>query len=206
MYRIVFRYSLPYERGSRIPNNVRRLSTHTDQTRNIGKTVSNSSPSLTWNDYFYLRKWRTYRQRMVGIPLGVGSLLGTSYGTMMYIFERMKPDQLMFGMDPMIVAGLAGIGSGIIGYMAGVVLSGVVWRLTHQKKALLMDEKDKDFAKKIEKFRADPSTQPLFGGLPDYYGEKIYSIQQYRKWLKSQRSHKRHVEIELFKIQSKNTT
>jgi import inner membrane translocase subunit TIM23 len=159
-------------------------------------------PSLTWKEYFHLRKWRSYRQKLVGIPMAVGSLLGTSYGAATYVFEHMKPDQLLFGMDPLIVTGLASMGSGIVGYMVGAILSGTMWRWIHPQKASWMDEKDKELIRKIEKYRADPSTQPLFGGLPDYYGEKIYSIEQYHKWLKSQRKHRNNIEIDLFKTRS----
>jgi import inner membrane translocase subunit TIM23 len=49
-------------------------------------------------------------------------------------------------------------------------------------------QKEKSFFDRIKRFRADPSTSTLSNPIPDYYGEKIGSVQDYRKWLKDQRA------------------
>ena len=49
---------------------------------------------------------------------------------------------------------------------------------------------DKRFYTHIQNNRTDAALQSLNGGLPDYYGEKIYSVTDYRAWLKKQREHR----------------
>jgi import inner membrane translocase subunit TIM23 len=49
-------------------------------------------------------------------------------------------------------------------------------------------QKEKSFYDRIKRYRADPSTSTLSNPIPDYYGEKIGSVQDYRKWLKDQRA------------------
>jgi import inner membrane translocase subunit TIM23 len=50
---------------------------------------------------------------------------------------------------------------------------------------------DKEFHKHIVKYRVDPSRQSGRNHVPDYYGEKIKSIGDYRKWLRKQRRFQR---------------
>ena len=50
-------------------------------------------------------------------------------------------------------------------------------------------QKEKDFFHRIKKYRTAASTnQSLSNPVPDYYGEKIGSVSDYRKWLKDQRA------------------
>jgi len=52
-------------------------------------------------------------------------------------------------------------------------------------------QKHADFYARIRKHRVDPSTSSMQNPLPDYYGEKITSVQGYRMWLKDQRAFNR---------------
>jgi hypothetical protein len=49
-------------------------------------------------------------------------------------------------------------------------------------------QKDKDFYSHIKRFRADPASSSVNNPVPDYYGEKINSVADYRRWLKDQRA------------------
>lgn len=40
----------------------------------------------------------------------------------------------------------------------------------------------------MKKFRVDPSASSMANPVPDYYGEKISSVSDYRQWLKDQRA------------------
>jgi import inner membrane translocase subunit TIM23 len=59
---------------------------------------------------------------------------------------------------------------------------------TSSMLTFLSSQKEKSFFDRIKRFRADPSTSTLNNPIPDYYGEKIGSVQDYRKWLKDQRA------------------
>lgn len=48
--------------------------------------------------------------------------------------------------------------------------------------------KEKSFYARIKKYRADPSSSSPQNPIPDYYGEKVASVKDYRRWLKDQRA------------------
>lgn len=49
-------------------------------------------------------------------------------------------------------------------------------------------QKEKNFFARIAKYRVDPTSSSMQNPVPDYYGEKITSVQSYRQWLKDQRA------------------
>lgn len=53
------------------------------------------------------------------------------------------------------------------------------------------EQKEKEFFDRIRRFRVDPSANSIANPVPDYYGEKIGSVQGYRQWLKDQRAYNR---------------
>lgn len=61
-----------------------------------------------------------------------------------------------------------------------------------------MLQKERDFFDRIRKYRVDPTTSSMQNPVPDYYGEKITSVQGYRQWLKDQRAYnaKRQVRLD----------
>ncbi|SAM06853.1 hypothetical protein [Absidia glauca] len=54
-----------------------------------------------------------------------------------------------------------------------------------------MDARDKTFYEHIKKNRADARLNSIRNPVPDYYGEKIQSVEDYRSWLRKQREHHR---------------
>lgn len=52
-------------------------------------------------------------------------------------------------------------------------------------------QKEKEFFHRIRRYRVDPSANSIANPVPDYYGEKIGSVQGYRQWLKDQRAYNR---------------
>lgn len=50
-------------------------------------------------------------------------------------------------------------------------------------------QKDKDFYRRIKQYRVDPSSQSYSNPVPDYYGEKIGSVVEFRNWMKDQRAY-----------------
>lgn len=53
---------------------------------------------------------------------------------------------------------------------------------------LMCLQKEKSFYSRIKRYRADPSSSSPQNPIPDYYGEKIASVKDYRRWLKDQRA------------------
>ena len=49
-------------------------------------------------------------------------------------------------------------------------------------------QKEKDFYQRIKRNRVDPAGASSANPVPDYYGEKIGSVQEYRNWMKDQRA------------------
>jgi len=97
--------------------------------------------------------------------------------------------QTILGMDPLVVFGLATIGSGAAGWLVGPSVGGAVFRVVNRRYTAQLAEREREFLTHIKKNRVDPSFQSFSNPVPDYYGEKIGSVRQYRQWLKDQRAY-----------------
>lgn len=98
-------------------------------------------------------------------------------------------DQMnVFGLDPVVVLGLITAGSGGVGWLLGPFLGNAVFGMAHRRVGAQIAEKEKDFYRRIKKHRVDPSGGSSANPVPDYYGEKIGSVKEYRNWLKDQRA------------------
>jgi len=49
-------------------------------------------------------------------------------------------------------------------------------------------QKEREFYNRIKKYRVDPANSSIQNPVPDFYGEKIGSVADYRRWLKDQRA------------------
>jgi len=58
-----------------------------------------------------------------------------------------------------------------LGYLVGPVIGSACWRLTHRRTMNLIEEKDREFHKRIVKNRVDPTAQSATNPVPDYHGE-----------------------------------
>ncbi|KMU78263.1 Pam17p [Coccidioides immitis RMSCC 3703] len=97
----------------------------------------------------------------------------------------------IMGFDPFIVMGLTTVACGAVGWLAGPVLGNAVWGMVYRKYKGAAAVKEKEFYDRIKRFRVDPSANSFANPVPDYYGEKIGSVQGYRQWLKDQRAYNR---------------
>lgn len=57
-----------------------------------------------------------------------------------------------------------------LGYICGPIVGSSLWRISHRKTMHLIEEKDKDFHRRIVKNRVNPSAQSYNNPVPDYYG------------------------------------
>ncbi|RKO93441.1 mitochondrial import protein Pam17, partial [Blyttiomyces helicus] len=148
---------------------------------------------LPWSTYFALRNSRKNAERAGGIVGALQGFLGGSYyfGAVM----DFDPSQQILGLgDPtMLYIGGAFVVAGV-GYFGGILAFGSIWRLTKSSADLkALDVRDRDFFHRIQRHRPQeiaavvPTVPGVGGAMPDFYGEKIKSVADYRDWLRKQR-------------------
>ncbi|KAF9912750.1 TIM23 complex component [Lobosporangium transversale] len=143
--------------------------------------------TMDWNSYFQLRRTRRNYERAFMVPCALLSTVSAGY----YFAQQDFDPTPIFGMDQVVVYGLGTVAAGVVGLAMGPVVGNIAFRMNHAKAKPLVDSMDKEFRKHIVKNRADPSTNSVTSPLPDYEGEKIKSVSDYRKWLRKQREHRR---------------
>ncbi|KAK0463569.1 mitochondrial import protein Pam17-domain-containing protein, partial [Desarmillaria tabescens] len=93
--------------------------------------------------------------------------------------DPMKP---IWGIDPFIFYGACTAACMVgVGYIVGPTLGSSLWRIIYRRSAKLMDARDREFYQRIAKNRVDASLQSPTSPVPDYYGERIGSLRQYRR-------------------------
>ncbi|KAL9541232.1 hypothetical protein MBANPS3_009236 [Mucor bainieri] len=163
----------------------------TSQVR-LSSTKANLAASQnvipTWNDYFKLRK----KRRVYEVASYLPSTVVPAAGTFAY-FLQMQVDPLtkVLGMDPLMAAVASTLAAGFGGFLMGPVVGNAFFKLMNGKVVHAMDIRDKEFYEHIKKNRADARLNSIRNPVPDYYGEKIQSVQDYRAWLRKQREHYR---------------
>ncbi|KAL4776933.1 Presequence translocated-associated motor subunit pam17, mitochondrial [Aspergillus nidulans var. acristatus] len=144
---------------------------------------------LDWNSYF---KLRASRRRYTLASSIVSSAVSTMVGVQVLSSQNLESlGAQVMGLDPFVVLGMATAACGAVGWLVGPFLGNAVWGLVNRsyKKAFLV--KEKEFFDRIKRYRVDPSSNSMTNPVPDYYGEKIGSVQGYRQWLKDQRAYNR---------------
>ncbi|KOS15908.1 mitochondrial import protein pam17 [Malassezia pachydermatis] len=108
-----------------------------------------------------------------------------------FLTQEIDPSKTFAGIDPLFVYMGATAACTGLGWLVGPSIGTAVWSLMHRSKAAQMATRDREFFQHIRKMRADPTRQVMHNPLPDYYGEKIGSLHQYRKWLRDQQIFRR---------------
>ncbi|KAJ3223282.1 hypothetical protein HK099_001323 [Clydaea vesicula] len=141
---------------------------------------------LPWKEYFRLKKNVKNAERTLGIIGGGTALISSSY--YFGAVADFDPVEKVFGMiDPQVAFPIATLAIGSMGWMFGKVLGGSIWRLCQNRHVLkCIDAMDTDFYHRIQHHRPKNINTSL-QIVPDYYGEKINSVQDYRSWLKKQK-------------------
>jgi len=152
----------------------------------IDSTASTSTSypeSLTWNRFLALRKQRRRISLVASILCaGAGAAIGIT------VLSTSEFDVMQFGIDPTFVIGGAFIGSALVGWLAGPAFGNAAFNLRYRAIRGQIAKKEKEFYERIKKFRVDPTSSSMQNPVPDYYGEKIGSVTDYRRWLKDQRA------------------
>ncbi|KAI0672679.1 mitochondrial import protein Pam17-domain-containing protein [Trametes maxima] len=156
--------------------------------RSSAQPTQAEKESLPWQEYLTIRKRKRRWETAVTIPVTAGGFfVGISY------FGNLEtdPTKPIFNIDPMYVYGAATLGCAGLGYLLGPIIGSSIWRLTHRRLMRLIEQRDKEFHQHIVKNRVDPTAQSATNPVPDYYGEKIGSLHDYRQWLRDQAKFRR---------------
>ncbi|KAH6571609.1 hypothetical protein BASA50_006812 [Batrachochytrium salamandrivorans] len=148
--------------------------------------------TVSWTEFFALRKSRRLVERSSGL---VGGLLGLTLGSYYFVFvAEFDPFTPIWGMDPSMPYMMAAMSVSVAATVAANLGSTQLWRAMRSPEILrAFDLREKEFHMRILRHR--PKDLPLFTTAsptrpptpPDYYGERIYSFSDYRKWIRQQR-------------------
>jgi len=155
------------------------------ETSPSATTSTQPHDRLDWNTFFKLRKNRRRLQ--------LGSSVGTSLASMVggaQVIARSDMDAIVgqIPLDPFITLGLITFGCGGVGWLLGPIVGTGIFNMANGKHRTEMAAREKEFYSRIKKYRVDPSASSMANPVPDYYGERISSVQGYRQWLKDQRA------------------
>lgn len=158
---------------------------------NSTTSSASSSAQLTW-DQFLAQRIRRRRLNVAGSVFT--GLIGISVGWGVIANIEIDPTQLIFGFDPLQVLPAGLLLCGGIGALAGPSLGSLVFKASLGKNFASFTQKNAEFLRHVQKMRPDPSKQTYANPVPDYYGEKIGSLKDYRRWLRDGRAYRRKVE------------
>jgi hypothetical protein len=127
------------------------MSTAPIEQRNIdsGNPVSNRPPkdqasgaspslndSLTWSEFFRLRRRLQLIQRFGGIPFTFAFWAVEGVILSLPIFD---PTKTIMQLDPMVIVGLVTVAGSVASYAIGVSLTGLAWRMIRSNLAKQLD-------------------------------------------------------------------
>jgi len=152
-------------------------------------TASDSTkPKLTWAEYLAIRRGKRKWEMAATIPCAI---LGFAGGAAYFGSLETDATKPIMGVDPLFFYGGCTLACVGLGSLIGPTIGSSLWRLTHRHAMKLIDDREREFFQHIAKNRVDPSYQSPTNPIPDFYGEKIGSLHQYRQWLRDQIKYKR---------------
>ncbi|KAJ3576881.1 hypothetical protein NP233_g126 [Leucocoprinus birnbaumii] len=150
--------------------------------------ATTTASTLSWTEYLAIRGSKRKWQVATTIPC---ALLGFAGGVAYFGNLDTDPTKMIMGIDPFFFYGICTVGCVGLGALIGPTVGTALWRTSHRTNLALIDAKDTEFYQRIAKNRVDASLQSPTSPIPDYYGEKIGSIHQYRQWLRDQAKYRR---------------
>ncbi|KAJ7706894.1 mitochondrial import protein Pam17 [Mycena rosella] len=156
--------------------------------RSNSTAASAAFKELNWVEYLEIRRRRRRWQTVFTIPCSLAGLFG---GAMYFGSLETDPMKPIMGIDPMMFYGGCTVICMGAGYVIGPSLGSSIWRVINRTSMAKIDARDREFYKHIAKNRVDASLQSATNPVPDYYGEKIGSLRQYKQWLRDQAKYRR---------------
>lgn len=156
--------------------------------KSIRFNSTGASPKSDWTEYFRLKKLNN----RLNVTSSVFTALGGSLATLTAIGNvEIDLEKPIMGFDPiMVFAGVVILGGGF-GYILGPFIGSALFNLKYKANLRQFKLRDELFLQKIKKHRVDPSSQSFSNPVPDYYGERIYSLKDYRQWLRDCNAYRR---------------
>ncbi|GKZ38416.1 TIM23 complex component [Aspergillus brasiliensis] len=159
------------------------------RTNSSAAAATGDAVRLDWDSFF---KLRASRRRYSLASSILSSLATTVVGVQVLSTQDLESlGAQVMGLDPFVVLGMATAACGAAGWLIGPFVGNAVWGLVYRRYKPAVMVKEKEFFDRIRRFRVDPSSNSIANPVPDYYGEKIGSVQGYRQWLKDQRAYNR---------------
>ncbi|KAF8077644.1 mitochondrial import protein Pam17 [Lyophyllum atratum] len=140
--------------------------------------VTEEAKTLTWPEYLAIRGGKRKWQTAITIPC---ALLGFFGGAAYFGGLETDPTKPIMGIDPFFFYGICTVGCVGVGALIGPSIGAALWRARHRNQVALVDAMDREFYRRIAKNRVDADLQSPTHPVPDYYGEKIGSLHQYRQ-------------------------
>ncbi|TRM64393.1 mitochondrial import protein Pam17-domain-containing protein [Schizophyllum amplum] len=150
--------------------------------------VLRESEQLGWAEYFKIRRSRRLWQNIMTVPTSLAGLIG---GAMYFGSLDTDPLKPVMGIDPFMFYGVCTAGCMGVGFILGPTVGTSIWRLTHKSLVPLIDARDKRFFEHVARKRVPAELQSPTKPVPDYYGEKIGSLHEYRQWLRDQTKYRK---------------
>ncbi|PVH16508.1 uncharacterized protein CXQ87_004801 [Candidozyma duobushaemuli] len=155
------------------------------QIRQLSASVK---PEMNWVEFFRLRK----QNKMLNTAASICTAGLTAFGTLEYLGNiEIDIEKPIFGIDPFMILGGAVVLSGAVGYLFGPFIGTPLFNLTRSAILPSFKNKEEQFLRRIKRYRVDPSSQSFSNPVPDYYGERIYSLKTYKQWLRDCNAYKR---------------
>lgn len=155
-------------------------------------TVDSLQQTLQWKQFFAMRRSRRIVEQTTSICFGMAGLSAGSYYFLMV--RSFDPTESILGLpDPTIAYFLGAFAAGVGGALVGNLSATGIWRVLQKTGTLKhFDAREKEFFKRIAKYRPKEISLARLVGQPqtaahDYYGEKIYSVADFRAWIRKQR-------------------
>lgn len=145
------------------------------------RRFNSTSPSLTWTDFLRLKK----QNHVINTAASSVTALTGAAATFTYLGNyEFDPEKTIMGIDPIFVLMGAVMAGGFAGYLVGPTFGTRIFNLKNQRVLSAFRAKDLLFLQKIKQNRVNPSLQSFSNPVPDYYGEKIYLLKDYKQWLR----------------------
>lgn len=159
---------------------------------NVGvESTSKGGSTLTWPEFFELR---AKRRRVNVVSSMFTAFFAVTIGWAFVSNIEIDPTETIFGFEVPIVMGVCLLGVGTLGYLAGPSMGNVVFKQMNRKGWQTFTKKNYAFLKRIELNRPDASKQSYSNPVNDYYGEKISSLKDYRRWLRDGYAYRKKLE------------
>ncbi|KAM3415054.1 Presequence translocated-associated motor subunit PAM17 [Cercospora zeina] len=182
------RFTSPLTHGTRLSRRPNSSSSQQPQQQQQQQQQKVPDHILTWNRFFDLRR----KRRWINLGCSVLTAIGT-VGVVAPMLAEQDFDTWgaqISGLDPIIVLGISTFAIAAGGWLMGPTVGNLGFGMWASRRGWKtgIAEKEKSFYARIKRYRADASASSPQNPIPDYYGEKIGSVQAYRRWLKDQKA------------------